>query len=116
MARWFITVCCDFTILHIEEAFPTSIKNSAIGVYFAMGMLGGVIAPFIITLANEKSLSPVGVLGLMGFMAFALICMMKETLGLPLKEQIPEMERERRMSQTQSERKSEKFVDVFTDY
>lgn len=48
-ARCLITVCCDFTILHIEEVFPTSIKNSAIGFYFTFGLLGGVLAPFVVT-------------------------------------------------------------------
>lgn len=54
--------------------------------------------------------SPVGVFGVIGLLSFALICMMQETLGLPMTEQIVEMEKERRVSQTQTS-----FIDILTD-
>jgi hypothetical protein len=51
-----------------------------------MGLLGGVIAPFIVSLANDMSINIVGVFGVIGLGSFFIICALDETLNMPIRD------------------------------
>ena len=80
-------------VLYVEEIFPTAIKNVAIGFYFAIGLIGGVLAPFIVSLSTDLKISPVGSFGVIGLFAILIILSLKETLNKPIHDQIKEVQR-----------------------
>jgi len=92
IARAVSTLSCDFMILYVEEIFPTCIKNFGIGFYFAVGLAGGIVSPYIVTISNQIGISPVGVFGVIGIIGLIISLFLEETLNKPMKMNIPELE------------------------
>ncbi|KAF2923413.1 hypothetical protein DAI22_07g189500 [Oryza sativa Japonica Group] len=54
----------DVMLMYSIELFPTSVRNSAVGLVRKAAVLGGVVAPMLVALGRERSYWSFGVFGL----------------------------------------------------
>uniref|UniRef100_A0A0E0ALE6 H(+)/Pi cotransporter n=1 Tax=Oryza glumipatula TaxID=40148 RepID=A0A0E0ALE6_9ORYZ len=74
------------------ELFPTSVRNSAVGLVRQAGVLGGVVAPMLVALGRERSYWSFGVFGLaVGCLGLFVTCL-PETKGRRLSDTMEDEE------------------------
>ena len=88
-------IAASFSIVYIHsgEIFPTSVRNSAMGVVAVTARIGGIIAPMM---TNLKQVAPnlhLIVFGALAFSAGVLNLRLPDTSGLPLPESLSDMRR-----------------------
>ena len=80
-------------LIYAIELFPTSLRNSALGLVRQAMVLGGVVAPVLVALGCERSFWSFGVFGLaIGCSGLFAACL-PETRGRTLSDTMEEEER-----------------------
>ncbi|XP_035825787.1 organic cation transporter protein [Aplysia californica] len=84
-----------FAVMYVYgcELFPTSIRNSAMGISFVVELLGGVVSPYIVDLgkligAESAAAFPMLVFGAVSFAAALLSLVLPETRNRQLPETV----------------------------
>uniref|UniRef100_A0A0E0LM77 H(+)/Pi cotransporter n=1 Tax=Oryza punctata TaxID=4537 RepID=A0A0E0LM77_ORYPU len=84
----------DVMLMYSIELFPTSVRNSAVGLVRQAAVLGGVVAPMLVAVGRERSFWSFGVFGLaVGFLGLFVTCL-PETKGRSLSDTMEEEEEE----------------------
>ncbi|CAN6300655.1 unnamed protein product [Urochloa humidicola] len=92
----FFATCAAFDVMlvYATELFPTSVRNSAVGMVRQAMVLGGVAAPVLVALGRERSaVWSFGVFGLAIGGAGAFVACLPETRGKPMSDTMEEEER-----------------------
>ncbi|CAN6319734.1 unnamed protein product [Urochloa humidicola] len=92
----FFATCAAFDVLLIYsvELFPTSVRNSAVGMVRQSMVLGGVAAPVLVVLGRERgSIWSFGVFGIAIGGAGLFVAYLPETRGKPMSDTMEEEER-----------------------
>ncbi|KAG0550845.1 hypothetical protein BDA96_01G372600 [Sorghum bicolor] len=91
----FFAACTAFDVLLIysTEMFPTSVRNSAVGLVRQTMVLGGAAAPVLIALGRESSLWSFGVFGIAIGCSGLFIPCLPETRGKRMSDTMEEEER-----------------------
>ncbi|EAZ04337.1 hypothetical protein OsI_26477 [Oryza sativa Indica Group] len=90
----FFATCTAFNIIlmYSIELFPTSVRNSAVGMVRQALVLGGVAAPMLVALGRERSFWSFGVFGLaVGCLGLFAVCL-PETRGRSMSDTMEEEE------------------------
>ena len=73
------------------ELFPTSTRTACVGACSTSGRIGGIVAPFIVSLSSYVACLPMIFFGTFAFTSGTLVYLfLPETLGNPLPETISE--------------------------
>jgi len=90
-----LSLAASFAVVYIHsgEIFPTSIRNSAMGLMSVAARVGGILAPFIVLLGSLATNLQFTVFGLLSLTAGLLNLRLPETLGKPLPDNMTHMER-----------------------
>ena len=88
-----LCLAASFAVIYIHsgEIFPTTIRNSAMGLVSVSARLGGILAPFIVTLGSLSPNLQFTVFGLMSLTAGLLNLKLPETRGARLPESVAEL-------------------------
>ncbi|KAJ1296852.1 hypothetical protein BS78_01G334000 [Paspalum vaginatum] len=91
----FFAACTAFDVMLIysTELFPTSVRNSAVGLVRQAMVLGGVAAPVLIALGRERSFWSFGVFGISIGCSGLFIACLPETRGKSMSDTMDEEER-----------------------
>jgi len=89
-----LSLAASFAVVYIHsgEIFPTTIRNSAMGIMSVAARIGGILAPFIVLLGSVSSNLQFTVFGLLSLTAGLLNLRLPETLGAPLPDTMLHME------------------------
>ncbi|PAN49324.1 hypothetical protein PAHAL_9G441100 [Panicum hallii] len=80
-------------LIYAIELFPTSLRNSALGLVRQAMVLGGVVAPVLVSLGRERSFWSFGVFGLAIWCSGLFAACLPETRGRSLSDTMEEEER-----------------------
>ena len=88
-----LCLAASFAVIYIHsgEIFPTTIRNSAMGLVSVSARVGGILAPFIVTLGSLSPNLQFTVFGLMSLTAGLLNLKLPETRGARLPETVSEL-------------------------
>lgn len=88
-----LCLAASFAVVYVHsgEIFPTTIRNSAMGIMSVAARIGGILAPFIVLLGDTHPNLQFTVFGLLSVLAGAGNLKLPETLGRPLPEKIQDM-------------------------
>ena len=89
-----VCVCVSFSISYVygPELYPTPIRGIGIGFCTFFGKFGAAIAPLIIIYSDSINVNPMATFGIFLLIAFITSLGLKETYGLNLQDQIPELQ------------------------
>ncbi|GJN11368.1 hypothetical protein PR202_ga29554 [Eleusine coracana subsp. coracana] len=90
----FCATCTAFNVslIYSIELFPTSVRNSAVGLVRQALVLGGVVAPVLVALGRDRSFWSFGVFGLaIGCLGLFVVCL-PETRGRNMADTMDEEE------------------------
>ena len=77
--------------IHSGEIFPTTVRNSGMGLVSVAARVGGIMAPFIVSLGEFIPQLQFTVLGLMSLLAGVLNLRLPETAGRQLPDTINDL-------------------------
>ncbi|XP_006657833.1 organic cation/carnitine transporter 2-like [Oryza brachyantha] len=84
----------DVMLMYSIELFPTSVRNSAVGLVRQAVVLGGVVAPVLVAVGRERSYWSFGVFGLaVGCLGLFVACL-PETRGRRMSDTMEEEEQQ----------------------
>ena len=88
-------IAASFSIVYIHsgELFPTSVRNSAMGVVAVTARVGGIVAPMMVNLGGVAPNLHYIVFGGLALAAGVLNLRLPDTSGLPLPESLSDMRR-----------------------
>ena len=88
-----LCLAASFAVVYVHsgEIFPTSIRNSAMGLVSVAARLGGILAPFIVALGDSVPDRQFIVFGVLSLAASLCNLMLPETLGAALPETVAEI-------------------------
>ena len=93
--RWALYTCTVHTDItgsfHSGEIFPTTVRNSGMGLVSVAARVGGIMAPFIVSLGEVLPHLQFTVLGLMSLVAGLLNLRLPETAGRQLPDTITDL-------------------------
>ncbi|PVH32606.1 hypothetical protein PAHAL_9G441000 [Panicum hallii] len=94
LVSFFVTCTAyDLILIYAIELFPTSVRNSAVGLVRQAMVLGGVAAPMLVALGRERSIWSFGVFGLAIGGAGIFAACLPETRGKTMSDTMEEEER-----------------------
>ena len=86
IAKFNCTMSFYFFYLQSIELFPTCVRNTGIGFVSFVASMFGLAGPHITALGSKDKRIPLGVMGLINFMASITASFLPETLGCDLPE------------------------------
>lgn len=88
-------IAAAFAIVYVysAEIFPTEYRSVGIGACSMCARIGGIVAPFVASLAHTYKPLPLLVFGGLSIVAGLLVVLLPETVGCELPQTIPESER-----------------------
>jgi len=89
--RFFIQISCNFLVLYVEETFPVSIKNIAVGFYYGFGLSGGIISPYIVHFSRTLNIQFSLILALLSSISLIITTTIDESLHQPIHNEIEEL-------------------------
>ncbi|XP_022108294.1 organic cation transporter protein-like [Acanthaster planci] len=92
IGKFFITISFAVDYVYGSEIFPTSIRNMGVGVSSFSARIGGMLAPFVVYLADVSPYIPLNVFGIASVLAAALVLLLPETAKKPLPETVADGE------------------------
>ena len=78
------SVTGTFTYIHSNELFPTSIRNSGMGLVAVASRIGGILAPYVVCLKDVIPNLHFIIFGLMGLTSGLCTLYLPDTKDLPL--------------------------------
>ena len=92
VSRFFIAMALSIATVYTAELYPTTTRSLGIGFISFVGKFGCAIAPILGTIFQYTLMfHPMVSYGIVGAFAGCVAIFLKETLGLPLEEEIPEL-------------------------
>ena len=88
LGKWCISASFGMIYIHSNEIFPTSIRNSGMGIVGCSARVGGIIAPHVIKLGEVYKNLHYIVIGIICFTSGVLVTKLPETKDLPLPESV----------------------------
>ena len=88
--------------IHSGEIFPTTVRNSGMGLVSVAARVGGIMAPFIVSLGEAVPHLQFTVLGVMSLAAGLLNLRLPETAGCELPDTITDLVTVLRRSRSRS--------------
>ncbi|XP_038050723.1 organic cation transporter protein-like [Patiria miniata] len=92
VGKFCATISFSTDFVYGSEIFPTSIRNLGVGFSSFSARIGGILAPFVVYLADVSPYIPLNVFGIVSVLAAALVLILPETAKKPLPETIAEGE------------------------
>jgi len=84
--------CLSIFTIYAAEVFPTCVRSLGSGIIFSLSLIGSVLSPFIVNLAELlNNISPIALVGCLSSIGLLMFWFFKETLNKPLKDQISEI-------------------------
>ena len=93
LSKFCIAASFSIVYIHSSEIFPTSVRNSAMGLVAVAARLGGILAPMMVNLKQFAPNLHFIVFGVLAFSAGVLNLHLPDTSGLPLPESLSDMRR-----------------------
>ncbi|CAH1797859.1 unnamed protein product [Owenia fusiformis] len=87
-----ISGCYLITLFFTPELFPTSVRNVCLGIASLAGVLGAIVAPYILELASIGEWLPGVVFSGVSLIAGFIIQTLPESVNLPLPETVEDVE------------------------
>ena len=88
LGKWCISASFGMIYIHSSEIFPTSIRNSGMGIVGCSARVGGMIFPHVIKLGEIHKNLHYLVIGMICLTSGALVTKLPETKDLPLPETV----------------------------
>ena len=91
-----LCMSASFTIIYIHsgEIFPTTIRNSAMGLVAGSARAGGIVAPFIVLLDDYYPYLQFTIFGILALSSGLLNLLLPETQGRKLPDSVSQVVRE----------------------
>ena len=105
VARFFLNLVYVIMFVYTAELFPTVIRAKAIFICTGLKGFGGMFSSYLIEFHFYYVFL---IFAILSAIAFLFICCIHETLGVPLPQEIPEIEMENRQKQLASIPNNEK--------
>ncbi|XP_028044482.1 organic cation transporter protein-like isoform X1 [Rhopalosiphum maidis] len=92
IAKFFVSALFSIIILFVSELYPTTIRNTGIGMLLTFSQIGSIIAPYIVELLGAKAwYIPSTVCGTLGIFVSSLVLMLPETNKIVLPNTLEDM-------------------------
>ena len=91
--KFFISGTFQAVYIYTAEAYSTDVRPDCIGLCSVAARLGGIIAPFALSLGDLASWLPGMCFGVVGIISGVLAFFLPETLGQPMLYTIEEAEK-----------------------
>lgn len=87
-------ISASFALLYVysAELFPTVVRNAGMGISSLSARLGGIVAPFIVLLGDQRNSLPMLVFACTALLAAIVVLKLHETQGKPMPETFAELE------------------------
>lgn len=87
-------ISASFALLYVysAELFPTVVRNAGMGISSLSARLGGIVAPFIVLLGDQRNSLPMFVFACTALFAAIAGLRLRETQGKPMPETFAELE------------------------
>lgn len=87
-------ISASFALLYVysAELFPTVVRNAGMGISSLSARLGGIVAPFIVLLGDQRNSLPMFVFAITALSAAIVGLKLRETQGKPMPETFAELE------------------------
>ncbi|XP_025199225.1 solute carrier family 22 member 16-like isoform X2 [Melanaphis sacchari] len=80
IAKFFVSALFSIIILFVSELYPTTIRNTGIGMSLTFSQIGSIIAPYIVELLGGKAwYIPSTVCGIFGIFVSSMVLVLPET-------------------------------------
>ena len=95
-AKCGVSAAANVKYLYTAQLFPTSIRNTALGVFATMGEMGGMLGPvigkFLVELGTITELVPLCLFGAFGIAGGLSVLLLPDTVGFPLPDTFQDVE------------------------
>ena len=91
VARFANAYAFSFLVIWSSELYPTTVRSAGLGWVFGIGLIGAIVAPFLIQLSKDLGIPPLVTLGVIGIVGTSMCFFLKETLNEKLKDEIFEL-------------------------
>ncbi|KAF0757358.1 organic cation transporter protein-like isoform X1 [Aphis craccivora] len=92
IARFFVSALFSTIVLFISELYPTTIRNTGIGMLLTFSQIGSIIAPYIVDILGAKAwYIPSTVCGALSIFVSSLVLMLPETKETVLPNTLEDM-------------------------
>ncbi|CAH1271261.1 SLC22A3 [Branchiostoma lanceolatum] len=108
--RVLIGITFNCLIAYSPDVFPTVVRGMGMGVATAFSRVGTMLSPFVTLLGDVWLPLPMLTFGVASCAGGLSVCLLPETLGVPLPETIEDVENSGRKSQRKDNDKSESYT------
>jgi len=91
ITRFMISIGFLIIYLYLNELYPTSVRGIGTGFCTFIGRLGSIFAPIVVSAMESSGVNPWISFGVVSMLAGAVCTVMRETLGMPLENEIKEV-------------------------
>ncbi|XP_022169796.1 organic cation transporter protein-like [Myzus persicae] len=92
MGKFFVSALFSAIVLYVSELYPTTIRNTGIGVSLTCSQIGSIIAPYIVELLGAKAwYIPSTVCGTLSIFVSSLVLLLPETKRTVLPNTLEDM-------------------------
>ena len=99
-AKFGVSAAANLKYLYTAQLYPTSLRNTALGIFATMGELGGMLGPvigkFLVELGSVSELVPLCLFGAFGIAGGLSVLLLPETVGFPLPDTFQDVEQIRK--------------------
>ncbi|EAR98022.1 MFS transporter (macronuclear) [Tetrahymena thermophila SB210] len=92
LARCVVSVTFSVVIIWCGESYPTTLRSVGFGLSFAYGYFGSFLAPYVVDTSNRIGINPMVSLGVLTLSGCVAALFLKETIGQPIQQDIPELQ------------------------
>ena len=87
-------ISASFAVVYVyaAELFPTVVRNAGMGISSLSARVGGIVAPFIVLLGDQRTSLPVFVFACTALFAAIAVLRLRETQGKPMPETFADLE------------------------
>ncbi|XP_060873417.1 organic cation transporter protein-like isoform X2 [Metopolophium dirhodum] len=92
IGKFFVSALFSAIVLYVSELYPTTIRNTGIGILLTFSQIGSIIAPYIVEILGAKAwYIPSTVCGTLGIFVSSLVLMLPETKKTVLPNTLEDM-------------------------
>ena len=95
-AKFGVSAAANVKYLYTAQLFPTSLRNTALGIFATLGEMGGMLGPligkFLVELGTISELVPLCLFGGFGIAGGLSVLLLPDTVGFPLPDTFQDVE------------------------